>query len=211
MPLNLERRSLGKHSPSIQHANAIADGHHDAHVMLDQKHAASEGVRDRRDESHQGIALRLRHAGGRLIKQDKARRQGQGATNSQSPLIRVGQRRCEVGRFVGQINAGKHFIGDRRSGSPRATEGNRRDLNVFVNRQILEQTARLKRSGDSFSSEAIGRPGVRFFSVQQDATFCRLLEPAETIDQRGLPGSVRPDEADDFVATNAYCYAGKRI
>ena len=81
---------FGDRPSEVQHQDAVADGHHHLHVVLDQQdgHAL---VPDAPDQADQLLALALVHAGGRLVQEEEPRAGGQGAGDLEPPLVPVGQ------------------------------------------------------------------------------------------------------------------------
>src|SRR6266480_4686277 len=88
--LHLRRRALRNLFSIIQHQHAVADLHHQAHVMLDEQYGdafASHGL----NELAQGKRLRRVHAGGRLVEREQLRLGGERARDLEAPLVAVGQ------------------------------------------------------------------------------------------------------------------------
>lgn len=64
---DLRRRPLGDLAASIEHGEAIAYAHDDAHLMLDQENGDAERFADLPDERHHVGSLARIHAGGWLV------------------------------------------------------------------------------------------------------------------------------------------------
>ena len=70
------------------------------------------------------------------------------------------------------------------------------DANIVEHRQIGKQRDVLKGAAD-LDSEILCGGRVRMLCLHQDVALARLIEPAEAIEQRGLAGAVRADQAED--------------
>jgi len=53
--------------------------------------------------------------------------------------------------------------------------------------------------GDATLAELRGRPACRVGAAERDAALGGLLESSEAVDERGLAGAIRADEAEHFV------------
>ena len=93
--LHFLRRAFGDLPAEIQHRDAIADAHHQAHIVLDQqdRDAAGLQVHDGTEQLH---ALGHVHAGRRLIQQQHVRFRGERSRNLQQSLLGVRQLRRPI-------------------------------------------------------------------------------------------------------------------
>jgi len=177
-----------------------ADAHDDTHVVLDQQHAAGEFFRDHRDHLHQLIAFRIRHACCGLIEQDEGGREHHRSGNSGATLIGVGQRARDRTGAVREPDPGEHrhrMLVRRAAGH---AETQRRDLDIFGNRHVAEQSAGLEGASNAMLAEAIGFPAGGVVVRQQHAPGGWPLEPGQAVDEGRLARTVRSDQPDDLVA-----------
>ena len=107
--LDLLRRALGDDAAVVEHADALADAHDQAHVVLDEHHGDLELVADFDDAVHQFLGLVGVHARGRLVQQKQRGVRGQRAHDLQAPLRAVGQRAGLGGGHVLHIENGQQL------------------------------------------------------------------------------------------------------
>ena len=88
---DLIRGALGDDTAEIQHRDALADAHDQAHVMLDQQHSDVELIADAADGLGQLSGFRGVHTRGRLIQQQQLGAGGQRTHDLQTALCAIGQ------------------------------------------------------------------------------------------------------------------------
>ena len=89
---DLGGRSLCDDLAVVQHRDALADAHHDPHVVLDEEDGQAELVAQAADEVDPSVAgLAAVHAGGRLVEEQQLRLRGQRAGDLQPALVAVRQ------------------------------------------------------------------------------------------------------------------------
>src|SRR5581483_1684480 len=109
--LDLGRRALGQLAAEVQHGDALANVHDQAHVVFYQQDGlpfASQFA----DQLHVTLDLGLVHARGRLVQQQQRRPGAQRAGDLQAARVAVGQ---EVGPDV--FLAGQADVGQQRAGA----------------------------------------------------------------------------------------------
>src|SRR3954452_8440796 len=76
---------------AVQHGDALAHPHDDAHVVLDQQDGDLLLVPDPVDEVHEPGGLLRVHAGSRLVQEQHLRPQSQGARHLEPALVPIGE------------------------------------------------------------------------------------------------------------------------
>src|ERR1700742_5205948 len=104
--LNVRRRALGDFLAEVEHRDAVADSHHQPHVVLDQQNRDAAAL-ERSDGVEKRHALRHVHAGRRLVEQKHGRLGGQRAGDLQKTPLRIGQLRGVVVGAMGKANSFK--------------------------------------------------------------------------------------------------------
>ena len=79
---------------------------------------------------------------------------------------------------------------------PRA--GVRADEHVVEHRHRAEQLDVLERARDPATNDAVRRRAQQALAVEAQRAGVRLVEPGDHVEERGLAGAVRPDQADDL-------------
>ncbi len=74
----------------------------------------------------------------------------------------------------------------------------RADEHVLEDGHVLEQHDVLKRARDPESRHPIGRCSSQVFPLEHNAAAVRAVEAGDEIEERRLPGAVRPDQPDDL-------------
>ena len=68
---------------------------------------------------------------------------------------------------------------------------------VFEHAHLPEQPHVLERAGDAGARHLTGLQRQRLGAVEDDAAALRLVEAGDAVEERGLAGAVRADEAGD--------------
>src|SRR5690242_3276822 len=89
---DLARRANRDRLAVIEHLDPLAHTEDDAHVVLDEEHAAAEVVADACDRLGELQALVVVEPGRGLVEQEKTWRARDGARNADAALLAVGQR-----------------------------------------------------------------------------------------------------------------------
>ena len=107
------------------------------------------------------------------------------------------QRPVHIGRVSGSRRA--HHIGQHGPERGRL----RGHQHVVPDGEIGEQLHRLPRAGQAEPGPGVGRHPVDWLVVEADRSTCGD-ETREGVDERGLPGTVRPDEAHDLAGRDLH-------
>ena len=84
------------------------------------------------------------------------------------------------------------------------------DADVVDHRQIGKQRDVLEGAADADLGDPVRRPLQDAHAFHQDVAGARLIEPGEAIEQRGLAGAVRPDQAEDLALMHVEGHAVQR-
>ena len=84
------------------------------------------------------------------------------------------------------------------------------DPDVVEHREIGEQGDVLEGAADADFGDPVRRPLQDALAFHQDVAGARLVEPAQAVEQRGLAGAVRPDQAEDLALMHVERHAVQR-
>src|SRR5260370_37870348 len=84
------------------------------------------------------------------------------------------------------------------------------DQIVVEQRKIGKQRDVLKGAADAYFRDPVWRAAENALAFHENVAGARLVEPAQAIEQRGLAGAVRPDQAEDLALTHVEGYAIQR-
>src|SRR5579883_2375069 len=76
------------------------------------------------------------------------------------------------------------------------------DTDIVEHRHGAKQRQVLKRAADADRRHAVGRQGENAAPVEDDVAFPRRVETAEAVEQRGLAGPIRPDQAEQLAGAD---------
>src|SRR5918992_3243989 len=222
IPLDLGRLPLGDLLPVVEHRHKVRDPHHHLHVVLDDqdRHAL---VPDPGDELHQPPLLRGVPPRRRLVQEEELGLGGQGPGDLHPPLVSVGE---VPGQLVGELVDSHELELLLRLLLPvvllpahlRRPENGLEDTlammgigphdHVLHGRHVLEQADVLERPSDPQPGDLVGLPlpwneperagGEDLLAVEPDRAHGGGEDPRDQVEQGGLAGSVRPDEAEDL-------------
>jgi hypothetical protein len=196
----------------IQHGHAIGDLHDHAHVVLDQDDREPEVGDESAQEMHQGARFALSHPGGRLVEEQERWPGGERSRQLEPPPVTVRQVArddvCaalqpdpieEADRARGQLGLGPVEAGIAREDVPEPQRDARvhADQHVFDRGHVGEEPDVLERPADAQRGDLIGAQAEERLTAEGDAALVRGVEPGEDVEERGLPGPVRPDDRGD--------------
>ncbi len=101
------------------------------------------------------------------------------------------------------------FLGERRAvAEDRAEHAGVRahvpaDHHVLQRRQVLEQADVLERARDAALGDLVRLQPVERLAVEGEVPAVGAVDAGEHVEQRGLAGAVRPDQAVDLAAVDA--------
>src|SRR6185437_15203831 len=210
---HLLRRAVGDLLAELQRHHLVRYAHHQAHVMLDQQDAELELLADRDQQRGQLVHLAVVEAARRLVEQQQLRLANQ-RPRQLDPLLRAeGQRRHRhVGHIleVQQVQQAMKLLvrptllgpHDRQAQGV-ADEARMRkvvaaDQHVVAHAQGAEQGEVLKGATDPEVDELVARGAGQLAALEQDLAFAVAIDAADAVEQRGLAGAVRPDQAADL-------------
>src|SRR5439155_15335551 len=74
----------------------------------------------------------------------------------------------------------------------------RPDEHVFEHRHLLEEHYVLKRARDPESRDPMSRRSSQVLALEEDPAVVRAIQAGDEVEERRLPGTVRPDQPDDL-------------
>ena len=74
------------------------------------------------------------------------------------------------------------------------------DENVIENSQVREQADVLEGAGDTELGDGIRRKVPKVATAELDGTGGRRVNTGDTVERRGLAGTIRADQCDDLAA-----------
>ena len=211
--LHLCRRSLGDLLAVVEHRHAVGDPHHDFHVVLDEQDGQVFFLPKARDERREvGRLLRV-HPRGRLVEEDELRLGRERTGHLEPSLVAVGEvprprfplvsleaaeREQLAGAFCGfalfPLDTGRP---QNALDNPALESGMHPDHHVLPRSHLLEQTDVLEGPSDPPLGDRMRRLAGHVVTCEHDLPAGRLVDAREAVEERGLAGAVRADQADD--------------
>src|SRR3954463_11765839 len=215
--LDLRRPPLGELAAVVQHRDLVADAHHHVHVVLDE-HDGTAGVADAAEAAREIGRLCLVEAGRRLVQENQRGLGDEGARYLEQPPMPV--------RQLARRDAGVAAQADELERAPRAGEdalllgalcrrarergedagmrsGVQADARVLERAHLSEELQILEGAADA-GLRAPGRVPARDVGAAKAYRAARNGERAgDEVEQRGLAGAVRADQAVDRAALDA--------
>src|SRR5262249_49355900 len=90
------------------------------------------------------------------------------------------------------------------------TEGMAADPHVVEHRHGAEEREVLERAADSDRRHAVRRQAEDAPALEQNVALARRIEAAEAVEERGLAGAVRADQAEELATTDRERHAIER-
>ncbi len=84
------------------------------------------------------------------------------------------------------------------------------DPDIVEHRKVGEQRHVLEGAADADFGDPVRRPRQDALAFHQDVARARLVEPAQAIEERGLAGAVRADQAEDLALMHVERHAIQR-
>src|SRR6266480_4173672 len=223
--LHLRRRALSDLFSVIQHQHAVADLHHQAHVMLDEQHGDAV-TSDCLNELAQGKRFRCVHAGGRLVERKQLRLGGESARDLEASLVAVrqaargvvgaaadpdiveqlGRARFDLFFFLYRLSVSEHCADD--AGMAAQVTA---DHHVLERRQVGEQADVLERARNACGGYLVRLQAGQVAPVEQERAGVWRVKPRQHVEERGLAGAVRTDQPENFAAADGKRDLGKRL
>src|SRR5579859_2625671 len=222
--LDLGRPALGDLAAEVEHGDAVADAHHQAHVVLDEQHGRT-AVADLADELLQGDLLRGVHARGRLVQHQQPGLGGEGPGDLEAALIPVGEVLGHLAGDVGDADerqqvAGHPFAvallgpvpwqpqhGARHAG---AVPGVGADHDVVQRGHVGEEPDVLEGAGQAQAGDLVGPAAGQVDTGEAGLALGRLIHVGEDVERRRLARPVRTDQGEDLALVDVQVELGDR-
>src|SRR5215813_5415893 len=195
----------------IEYRDLVADRPDERHVVLDDDNRHADFAVDEPDDLRELACLFLIASGDGLIEQEQLWLRGQGPGQFDALLVTEGQMHHPFMQDIGNSEHLRHASRPRSHGplspAPRREGEHRRHritlVAVHTDQNIVEGGSRsekvdvLERPGDAERDDVVRAEGAEICPLETDRAGAVALKPAHAVEQRGLPRSVRPDEAID--------------
>jgi hypothetical protein len=223
--LHVSRRAFGELLAEIQRHHMVGDRHHQPHVMLDQQHGDAAVFANPANEIAEHMDLFVVEAASRLIEQKDLRLGGQRPGQFDAFLRAERQAGHDDVGDGAEVEILQDFVDARiqrrlataHPGQPQRVADDvavgaamGADPHVVAHRQVGEQRHVLEGAADADFGNAVRRALEDALALHQNIARARLIEPAETIEQRGLAGAIRPDQAEDLSLDHVERHAVQR-
>src|SRR5687768_3496636 len=214
--LHLGRRAFGDLLAVVEHQHAVADVHHQPHVVLDQQQRDAV-VADAPDQLAERNALRGVHARGRLVQGEELGLGGEGPRDLEPALVAVRQaagglvRACADADVVEQLQ--RAFLdglflcqgalgAQHRADHPGAAAQVPADHHVLKRRQVGEQADVLEGARDSGLRHVVRLQPAQAAPAEGERAGVGGVDPGQHVEERGLARAVRSDQAVDLALTD---------
>ena len=201
------------HAPRVEHVDVVGDLHDEGHVVLHDDHR-DPGPCDppQQPPEVRGVLVPKPRRG--LVEEEDGGTDREGAGDLDKPLVDVGEGgrellhrprvadereqrldrldRLERGTRVGRRAPGREGAADRAEAPP--PEG---DLEVLPHRQVLEELGGLVGAGDAGARDGLGGEARHLPLAEPHRARLRAEVAADQVEDGGLPGAVRADDARD--------------
>jgi hypothetical protein len=184
----------------VEDVDPVADAHDQRHVVVDQQDARTVLVAQRTHHRRERRHLRLGQPRGGLVEQHESRLGGERACDAEPSLVAVREgRRRRIG-VRGEAEAAEQVVGAQRGLARPGARAERGHLDVLADGQRPERMTVLEGAREPAPSTAVGGPARDVAPFELDRAGRWTVEPGEHVDERGLAGAVRPDQAEHLAA-----------
>ena len=212
---HVRRSAVGDLAAEIERDDVVRDRHHQVHVMLDQENSDREALADLKNALAQLAELLVVEPRRRFVEQQQFRLRRQRARKLHALLIAERQIRNdapadagdaqELGQLGGALAQHPLFAPHQRQRhgvreKSAATAAMAANHDVLDHRQRSEQRQVLERPPNAEGGDAVDRVARERLAFEPNGAVFEAVEARKTIEQRGLAGAVRPDQAADFAA-----------
>src|SRR6185312_11271315 len=185
----------------------------ESHVMLDKEHSEIAVAADLPDQVAEDVDFLVVEAAGRLVEQQDLRVCGERAGELDALLGAKRQARHRGMRHAFEVEIVEDVMNFLVDGSLAPADpgelqriaddvaggaGMGADADVVQYREILEEGDILEGAADADLRNSMRRPRQNAHAFHQDIALARLIEPGEAIEESGLAGAVRTDQAKDL-------------
>src|SRR5262249_32830673 len=193
----LRRGALG-HDPSLlEDVRAGGDGEGLDDVLLDQQHRDALCV-DRGHDLEELVDDLRRQTERGLVEEQEPRHRHQRAPDRDHLLLTARERAGELASALAQDGEGPVDALEALA-APRAHR--RRvaaDLEILLDGHRREEAAARGDQGDPVAAELVGRDRGEITPAEAHAAAADRQETGDRVDERGLPGAIRPDDRDEL-------------
>ncbi len=200
------RRALGDQAAAVEHQDAVGMFEHHVHVVLGEQHADGFFPRDPGGQPHQLDALARRHAGGRLIHQQKFGLIGECDGELQPLQIAIGEFAAGplgIAAHADQFEQAAGFLArELRRRGPHIEQlpaiRHQRDLDVFAHRHGREGRGDLEGAADAEPPDLARLLAGGIAAEQIDAAGAGGGLAVQHIEAGAFAGAVGADQRQDF-------------
>src|SRR5919204_2769701 len=183
----------------VQHDKAVRDREHNLHQMLDHDDGDAL-LGDLADDGQRLLDLGGVEPGVALVQHQKARAQGEALGELEPLAPGEGEGGRWTMRHVGKAREFEMLAGDRPCLAHVAgmTAKQRAGGDVLHHRHPRERLHDLEGSGEAEPRDPVGPLARDVMAVEMHMARRGRMHAGDQVDQRGLAGAVRPNEADDL-------------
>src|SRR5512143_58879 len=213
LPVLLDREGtiLGDLFPVTHHDDLVRDLHDEGHVVLHEQHGDAQ-VADPRDQPPHFVRFPHVQPGRGFVEQEELRLAGERPADLDDALLAVGQAdrfRSGMGADAEQLHDLEALLPDsplllprerqvQHPGvEPRPAVDVTADHDVLEDRHLREEPDVLERPHHAADSDLEGRHAVDLRPPENDLAGIGRKEPGDQVEDRRLPGAVRPDQRLD--------------
>jgi hypothetical protein len=200
----------------VQHDDAVGDAHDHPDVVLHEQDGEPP-VAEIPDERHQRVCLPGAHAGRRLVEEEDARLDREGAGQLEPLLVAVGEIPGELVAPVPEAHAVEErrdprvrlaaLAAERGRPEKRADEASPgapvpRDPDVLAHGEVAEEADVLECPGDAEAGARVGRERGDRAPAETHLAGRRPVEPRDDVEDGGLASAVRADDREDLAGAH---------
>jgi hypothetical protein len=217
--------AIGDPAAAVEDRDAVAQAHHELHVVLDQQDGAAVAPYALEQRAQRELLGGI-HAGGRLIEREQQRFGGQRAGDLEPALIAVRQGARRIAGVAGDADVVEQLhraLADRAllvalgaglehgAPDPGARAHVTADHHVLERAHLAEQPDVLEGAGDARARHCVHRRWLVGPAGELEAAGVGRVEPGDHVEEGGLAGAVGADEAVDLAALDAQPDVGQRL
>src|SRR5882724_2178220 len=223
---HLVRRPVGDLAPVVQRHHVPGDVHHHAHVVLDEGHGGPELVVHPENEPAHVLLLLDVHARHGLVEEEEGGLGGQRPRQLHPLLQAIGKPpggRLADGLDLEEVDDLLHeapvleLLAAGRPPVQRLQQEGPVHLeqppghDVVEHAHALEEGHVLEGPRDPEGGHLVGLEVGAIRAREADGTLVRVIEPADHVEQRGLPGAVGADDGGDLPARDLETHPIERL